>query len=79
MALGYEFILAAQESAMLTFTLGLVPPAGGFYLVHTDPDSDASIYYSSTLTIIPEPDLAWLPMALAGLCAACFGARQRTT
>lgn len=67
MALAHRFALGAGESAALTFTLGLVPPPGGFYLVQSDPDSATSLYFSSTLAIIPEPGLAWLPLACAGL------------
>jgi hypothetical protein len=78
MAMAYDFALGAGESAQLTFTLGLVPPAGGFYLMQNDPDSAASIYFSSTLTIIPEPGLAWLPLALAGLGMAWLHGRRRT-
>lgn len=78
MALAHGFALAPGESAEIRFTLGLVPPASGFYLVHTDPESAASLYFSSTLTVIPEPELAWLPMALAGLGAMWVGKRRRT-
>lgn len=67
MALAHDFTLGVGESAELVFTLGLVPPAGGFYLTQTDPDSDTSLYFSSTLMIIPEPSLAWLPFVGAGL------------
>jgi hypothetical protein len=77
MALAHGFLLASGESAEVLFTLGLVPPASGFYLVHTDPESAASLYFSSKLTVIPEPELAWLPMALAGLGAIWFGKRGR--
>jgi hypothetical protein len=77
MALAHGFTLSASESAQLTFTLGLVPPAGGFYLAHTDPDSASSIYFSSTLTIAPEPALAWLPLAGAGVFSICSRRRTR--
>lgn len=71
MALAQSVLLGASESAELTLTLGLVPPRSGFYLVHTDPDSVASIYFSSTLTVIPEPAAAWLPLTCAGLFSIC--------
>ncbi len=74
MALGWDFSLAAGESAVASFFLSSVAPTNGFYLTQTDPDSQASVYYYSTLTIrqdggqAPEPSTAFLLLpALAGL------------
>ena len=50
-ALGRAFTLAADETATLHFRTSLTPPAGGSYLVQTDPDSASSVYFSSDLTI----------------------------
>jgi hypothetical protein len=72
MALGWDFSLAAGETATATVLLGTSAPSG-FYLQHTDPDSDASVYFSSSLRIgsagVPEGGytLAMLLMGMAGL------------
>jgi len=63
MALAWNFILADGESATVSYFLTPVQPTSGFYLAHTDPDSQASLYFYSTLTIqgggpqptVPEP------------------------
>lgn len=45
MALGWDFLLTAEEEALIRFVLSTTPPSGGFYLVQTDPDSAASVYF----------------------------------
>jgi hypothetical protein len=60
MAMGWDFTLASGEWAVITLSLGETAPAG-FYLQHTDPDSQYSLYLSSGLevrgggNVIPEP------------------------
>jgi hypothetical protein len=76
MAMGWDFLLDADDSAVITMQIGTQAP-GGFYLVQTDPDSQASLYFSSTLELLGGgndngvPDgastLACLSLALAGL------------
>jgi len=38
-ALGWSFVLAGSEVATLRFATNTTPPAGGFHLIQTDPDS----------------------------------------
>lgn len=77
-ALGWEFLLGADQTAVVTFRGSSALPATGFYLSQTDPNSQTTVYFSSTLEIrgcppggcnpVPEPAMPWLLVpALAGL------------
>ena len=81
-ALGRNFILGPDEVATLNFRTSLVAPDGVPHLIHTDPDSDLSVYFSSDLTIrgggeppIPEPST--LTLVGLGLAAAARRLRRR--
>ncbi len=56
MALGWNFTLASGEIATIEFHVSETAPTSGLYLTHSDPDSEVSIHFSSTLTTaVPEP------------------------
>ena len=77
MAIAWDFVLALDEMALITFAISDIRPTGGFFLTHHDPDSNESIYLSSTLAIsaIPVPAAVWL--FGAGLIASLGMARRR--
>lgn len=81
MALGWDFTLAADEIASITFLVSETEPVSGFYLAQTDPGSSATVFFSSRLQItqtsvtIPEPSTA--PLFGIGLLALGFLVSRR--
>lgn len=79
LAMGFHFVLGANQEALITLTFSTSAP-GGFYLTQTHPidpgnNSASSIYFSgsektqSVVVGAPEPgSLLLLSLALAGLC-----------
>lgn len=63
MAMGWDFTLALGETATIMMALGTVTPAG-FYLQHSDPDSNKSIFLSSRLDILPSISPIPVPAAI---------------
>lgn len=72
-ALGWDFVLAADEIATITLVLSDILDTGGFYLMQTDDqvganfDESASVYFWGGLEItgggvtpVPEPGTLWL-------------------
>ncbi|MFZ5764433.1 MAG: PEP-CTERM sorting domain-containing protein [Thermodesulfobacteriota bacterium] len=71
-ALGWDFTLGVGETATIVLNLTNAAPQAGFFLSQTDPDSDESVYFSSTLRTsgepIPEPaTMLLMGTGLAGL------------
>lgn len=78
-ALGWDFMLGANELAEIVFSVSSNAPISGFFLAHIDEDADDAAYFSSTLNIrqippitnpIPEPTtVGMLLLGLSGLFA----------
>ena len=69
-ALGWDFDLLVNETATLTFDITDFSPSSGFFLTHSDSDSNENVYFSSSLVIaqaptptIPEPGTILLMFA----------------
>lgn len=80
MALGWDFLLAAGETATVSFTLSETAPTSGFYLAHSDPASRETVYFSSALRVdgggtrVPDGGSA---IALLGASVALMAALRR--
>lgn len=71
MAMGWTFG-GGSLGTVATFSLATTPPASGFYLRQTDPESGENVYLSSEIVTsdVPEPG-SWLLLATAaGLAMA---------
>lgn len=79
MALGWNFTLGADETGVLSFNVSETPPNAGFYLMQTDPDSQQSIFFSSSLTIRGQgvPDGGSSLVLLLGAMTGLVGWRSR--
>jgi hypothetical protein len=83
LAMGFNFVLAANEQVVLTLATSTVRPGGGFFLEQRDPDSlGDDLFLTGALdirtaapTTVPEP--ASLLLVGAGLLSAGW-ARRRT-
>jgi hypothetical protein len=79
MAMGWDFTLAADETALIELVLTDILPTGGFFLTHTDPDSQYSVYLSSSLTIrggVPTPEPSILLLLGIGLTGLLLSRRR---
>ena len=63
--LGWDFVLGVDEMVTISVVISEAIPLNAFYLTQHDPDSNASIYFSSTVSInpisqVPVPAAFWL-------------------
>jgi len=87
LAMGFNFILGANEFALITITTSTGAPGGGFALRQQDPDTPSALYLTGTLsfqeggtTPVPEPGsllLLGMGAGLAGLAGAARSRRHR--
>ncbi len=78
MAMGWNFTLdPLYASATITLVLSDIIPDSGFYLSHTDPESnDCTVYYSSSLSMNPIPEPGTLILLLFGI-TGFFGIQRK--
>lgn len=76
-ALGWLFSLAAGQSALVRFTISDLAPTSGFFLRQVDPDSQASLYFTTSVDIRSEGAAEPSLLALFGLGLLLAGRRFR--
>jgi hypothetical protein len=78
MALGWDFNLDPLDAfATINFLISDQRPASGFYLTHTDPESNDSIYFSSDLAVTPIPEPATILLLGTGIAGLIGLGRRR--
>jgi hypothetical protein len=81
LALGFNFVLASDEKAVITLVVGQTQPASAFYLLQVSPaDGEPAqmadlLYLSGALSIVPAPEPSSSFMILTGLLCLAMRAR----
>jgi hypothetical protein len=82
-ALGWDFALSNGDTVVISLLLSDILPTSGFYLSHTDPESQETIYFSSSLSVsvpaepVPEPATVLL-MTVGLLALSGYGGKKIT-
>ncbi len=70
-ALGWQFMLNSNEVASIIFEVSEVLPTQSFYLMQHDPESNETLYFSTSINIsstaVPTPSIVYV-FALGLLC-----------
>lgn len=86
LGLGWNFSLTAGQTAVVSFLLSDIAPNTGFWLSHSDPDSEFTFFFSSTLEIsggetepppVPVPEPGTLVLIGAGLLGTAISRRRQ--
>jgi hypothetical protein len=82
LAMGFNFILAADEQALIALLVSEAPPTGGFFLRQVDPGTPSAIYLTGSIEIgprppVPEPTGLVLMATMAGLARRVWRAKTR--
>ena len=73
MAMAWNLSLDAGQTALIRFDLSDEVPTAGFYLRHFDPDSNRSVYLSSSYRIYDGSTAVPESASTLGLCLAAMG------